>query len=172
VQTIDLAPTLLGFFGVGVPASMEGSSLEPVIADDTRVREAGLFGRHGGHMNVTDGRYVYMRAPATKANGPLYEYTLMPTHMERMFAVSELQDIRLAEPFDFTKGCRTMKIATKEWWEQQPFETLLFDLAEDPGQEHPIKDAAVEKRMIELMVALMRKNDAPPEQFERLGLEV
>ena len=36
-------------------------------------------------------------------------------------------------------------------------ETMLFDLQADPKQEKPIKDAAVEKRMIDLMVKLMRE---------------
>jgi len=47
---------------------------------------------------------------------------------------------------------------------------LLFDLQNDPGQENPIVDENVERRMIELMVALMQANDAPPEQYERLNL--
>ena len=51
-----------------------------------------------------------------------------------------------------------------------PYETLLFDLEADPRQEHPIQDAEVKARMIELMVKLMRENDAPPEQFQRMGL--
>ena len=50
------------------------------------------------------------------------------------------------------------------------FETLLFDLQEDPKQEHPIEDPAVEARMVDLLIKLMKASDAPPEQFERLGL--
>jgi hypothetical protein len=34
----------------------------------------------------------------------------------------------------------------------------------------PLDDPEVEARMVELLVALMKANDAPPEQFERLGL--
>ena len=141
------------------------------IADGAPVREAALFGVHGGHVNVTDGRYVYMRAPVHADNFPLYEYTLMPTHMRHRFTVEELQDITLAEPFSFTKGCRTMKIAGRSWATAHTFGTLLFDLENDPEQLHPIHDSAVEERMIRLMVQLMQQNDAPPEQYERLGLE-
>jgi hypothetical protein len=50
-------------------------------------------------------------------------------------------------------------------------DTVLYDLVADPAQEQPISDPAVERRMIALLVRLMRENDAPPEQFERLGLE-
>ena len=47
---------------------------------------------------------------------------------------------------------------------------MLFDLETDPQQEHPIDDPEIEARMIALLVDLMKANDAPPEQFERLGL--
>jgi len=169
VQTIDIAPTLLEFFGAELPRCMQGVSLRGTIADDTPVREAGLFGVFGGHVNVTDGRYVYMRASAPE-NGPLHEYTLMPTHMNVPFQVDELQEIGLAEPFSFTKGCRTMRIEGQSWQNPHDYGTLLFDIDKDPGQESPIDDPAVERRMVGLLVQEMQKNDSPPEQFERLGL--
>lgn len=171
VQTIDLAPTLLEYFGIDRPGSMEGQPLSKTIEDDTPVRTAGLYGIHGGHINVTDGRYVYMRASTNPDNTPLFEYTLMPTHMRQLFGVGELQQIELSEPFPFTRGCRTMKIASRNYAFHHQFGTLLFDLEKDPAQEHPIDDADIEDRMIGLMVELMKKNDAPPEQYERLGLE-
>jgi len=171
VQTIDLPATVLEFFGSDRPANMQGVPLRDTIASDRPVRTAGLFGVHGAHVNVTDGRYVYMRAPANAESKPLYNYTHMPTHMRHTFGVQELQDIQLAEPFSFTKGCRTMKIASSGWRVREDFRrTMLFDLATDPEQKRPLQDAAVEKRMIEEMTALMEANDAPAEQYERLGL--
>ncbi|MFW6146263.1 MAG: sulfatase [Planctomycetota bacterium] len=169
VQTIDLPATLLEYFGVERPADMQGVPLRRTIADDTPVREAGLFGVFGGHVNVTDGRYVYWRGAANAANAPLHEHTLMPTHMRRLFSVDELQDIHLAEPFTFTKGCRTMRIPSRRRVRNEP-ETRLWDLHTDPHQEAPLDDAAVERRMIDHLVDLMRANDAPAEQYERLGL--
>lgn len=171
VQTIDLAPTLLEFFGQEIPADMQGKCLADTVAKDTPVREAGLYGLFGGHVNCTDGQYVYMRAATDPGNRPLYEYTLMPTHMRTCFGVEELQDIGLQEPFDFTKGCRTMKIGARSGLNSHQFGTMLFDLDKDPLQETPLDDPEVEARMCEHMVRLMRENDAPPEQYERLGLE-
>ena len=170
VQTIDLAPTLLEFFDIDRPADMQGLPLAGTVATGAPVREAGLFGIHGGHVNVTDGRWVYMRAPAGEANSPLFNYTLMPTHMRGLFGVKELADVELAEPFPFTKGCRTMKTASGGSDTAHEFGTMLFDLEADPKQERPVTDAAVEAKMTEHLVRLMRENDAPPEQFERLGL--
>ncbi len=171
VQTIDLAPTLLDYFGVATPADMQGVALRETIAHDTPVREAGLLGIHGGHVNVIDGRYIYMRAPVSAENEPLFEYTLMPTHMRSMFQVKELQSIELAEPFSWTKGCRTMKIpARNAYSKSHNFGTLLFDQQNDYLQEHPLTDPEVEERMVAHLIRLMHDSDAPAEQYERLGL--
>ncbi len=170
VQTIDLPATLLDYFDVECPADMRGQPLAATVADDMPVREAALFGMHGGHVNVTDGRYVYMRAPATAENAPLFDYTLMPTHMRHTFDVQELQDIALAEPFSFTKGCRTMQIAARPWVNTHEFGTQLFDLQADPAQEHPLHDPVIEARMTGHLQRLLEENEAPPEQYTRLGL--
>ena len=171
VQMIDLPATLLDFFDVDLPGDMQGIPLREAMLNDAPVRPGALFGVHGGHVNVTDGRYVYMRAPAAPDNSPLYEYTLMPTHMRQRFAVEELQTLTLADPFGFTKGCRTLRIPARMWMNPHQFGTLLFDLRSDPQQTNPIQDPVIEERMIRLMVHLMQENDAPREQFERLGLE-
>jgi arylsulfatase A-like enzyme len=170
VQMIDFPATLLDFFGLPLPQDMQGLPLGATVAKDTPVREAALFGVHGGHVNVTDGRYVYMRPPANPDNKPLYEYTLMPTHIRSHFTVDEMRTAELAEPFGFTKGVRPLKIEARPWIKAHPFGTLLFDLEADPRQEHPLHDPQVEARMIGLLIRLMVDNDAPPEQFERLGL--
>ncbi|MEZ4710999.1 MAG: sulfatase [Caldilineaceae bacterium] len=172
VQTIDLAPTLLEFFGVARPADMQGVPLRDAIAHNAPTREAALFGGHGCHVNVTDGRYVYMRAPAREENTPLYEYTLMPTHMRAPFAPAEFQETELVEPFSFMKDCRVMKIPARGWAGRSYFQfgTLLYDVTADPRQEQPLNDPLVEQRMIEHLVRLMRANEAPVEQYERLGL--
>ncbi|MFQ6331290.1 sulfatase [Nocardia sp. CWNU-33] len=168
VQTIDLAPTILEFFDVEPTSDMQGLPLP--VAEDRHIREVGLFGAHGGHINITDGRYVYMRAPATPTNTPLDEHTLMPTHMCGRFSPAELADIELAEPFSFTKGVRTIRVPGRTLLNPYQFGTLLFDLEADPQQENPIEDDAVELRMATLMVGLMRAHDAPTSQFERIGL--
>ena len=172
-QMIDLPATLLEFFGVERPLDVEGIPLGDVIATDAPTRDAVLFGVHGGHVNITDGRFVYMRGPVDPSyNLPLFNYTLMPNHMRDRFGVDELQDIQLAEPFTFTKGCRTMKVASRQVFGAVPRFTMLFDLESDPVQERPIDNVAEEARLSARMAELMQANNAPPEQFERLGLAV
>jgi len=174
VQTIDIPATLLEFFRVELPPDMQGRPLRATIADDTPVREAGLFGMHGAQVNVTDGRYVYMRGPKDRSNEPLANYTVMPTHMRHSFSVEELRPSTLAKPFSFTKGCPLLRIPAHRpahaALSEELAATMLFDLEKDPGQEHPITDPDVERMMTGHLVRLMKENDAPQEQFERLGL--
>ena len=175
VQTVDLAPTLLEFFGADIPINMEGKPLSGPIAQDASIRETALFGMFGVHVNCTDGRYVYMRAPVSMDSQPIYNYTLMPTHMRNLFPVEELADVSLCEPFSFSKGCRLMRIRSPEGMPggepmEKPTEHLLFDLETDPAQGQSIRSPEVEEYFVEQIVRLMKKNDAPPELFERMGL--
>jgi arylsulfatase A-like enzyme len=175
VQTIDIAPTLLEFFGAERTPDMRGRPLREAMeaAPDEPLREAALFGIFGGHVNVTDGRYVYMRACEDDTNQPLYEHTLMPTRIRGRFTPLELERAELAEPFTFTKGVPTLQVpaVTAPFLSPARFGTLLFDLATDPKQEHPVTgDDETELRMIRLLVEALRENDAPASQYERLGV--
>ena len=169
---IDFPATLLEFFNVARPPAMRGLPLGNVIAEHAPTREAILFGYHGGTINVTDGRFVYMRAAAGE-NTPLNEYTMMPTHMAQRFSAQELQHWEKAEPFSFTKGCPVMKIPGRGAHVSHTvheYGHLLYDLQADPTQQNPSSDAAHQARMIDHMIRLMQENEAPQEQYERLGL--
>lgn len=172
VQTIDLAPTVLGFFDMDIPKDMQGKDLGPIIAADGGVRDYGLFGIFGDHINVTDGRYVYMRA-AMQNKGNLNEYTLMPTQMRQRMTPEYLKGISLAEPFEFTKNTKVIKIPVNlppGYGPKFEYGNLLYDLETVPGQETPIDDPGKEVEMINAMRHLMLENDAPKEQFARMGI--
>lgn len=176
VQTIDIAPTLLDYFGVEIPADMLGKSIRSVIRDGAVLHEYGIFGAFGSVLNITDGRYVYMLAPADE-EAPSYEYTHMPTHMRARFSVQEMQELALAEPFSFTKGCKVMKIragaggnvGTRKG-KVPTGEYLLFDVKADPKQMTPLHDEAVIKRMRGALRQVLQENDAPAELYTRYGL--
>ncbi|ACI59483.1 sulfatase (plasmid) [Rhizobium leguminosarum bv. trifolii WSM2304] len=172
VQTIDFGPTLLDYFSVAATADMEGQSLREVIGKDQAVREAGLFGAFGMHVNVTDGRYVYMRGPDDPVNQTLLEHTLMPTQMRQRFSPQLLANAELIDAMPFTKSAPLLRMPAGRPHMLDPsvLETLLFDLENDPEQKVPLSDPEIELRMINLMLDLMRRNHAPPSQFERLGL--
>ena len=171
VQTTDIVPTILEFFGIALTKDMQGNVLKNTIDLDTKVRDYLIFGTHGAHVNITDGRYIYMRGPTNLFNKPLYDYTLMPTHMRGFFSINELKTIELSDPFSFTKGTKLIRTdARSTFINPYIFGSLLFDLQNDPHQEHPLIDSEVEKKMIKALVKEMKENDSPVEQFERLGI--
>ncbi|MGR7001688.1 hypothetical protein ACU686_32740 [Yinghuangia aomiensis] len=145
--------------------------LRQTVADDTPVRDAGIFGAFGGHVSVTDGRYVYMRACIDPSNTPLSELTLMPTRMAARFTPSELAGAELVPggTHAFTKGAPVLKVPGFAI-SPAPHGTLMFDLDTDPGQDTPLVDDALELRLIGLLLDAMRAADAPAEQYARLGL--
>jgi len=174
-QTIDLPATLLEFFGLKLPEDMQGRPLRPVIERDEKIHDYVLFGSHEGHCNLTDGTWVYMKAPLENMEENMamdyYDYTLMPTHMRERFSPEELKDIQLQEPFSFTKGCRTMKIKVTAQTMTNPanFGTKLFHLPTDPKQEHSLEDAEKETQLANEMIRMMGEDDCPKEWYERFG---
>lgn len=171
VQTIDLPATILDYFGLPVPEDMEGRSLTPVIERDEPVRTYGLYGMHASYTCITDGHYTYMRGPVTMDNGENYEYTLMPTHMRAIFSPAEMREARLVDPFRFTKGCPVLKVPVGGTeCNGAYYGNKLYDVVADPGQTQVIDDPETELRLARAMVRLMNENDAPAEQYVRMGL--
>jgi arylsulfatase A-like enzyme len=169
---LDLPLTLLNYFGVKPTPDMLGKDLAPAIADDAALRPAALFGMHGGQVNVTDGRYVYQRAPENWRQVPAYEYTVMGCHIRSRMSVERLRQATLASSFAFTKGCPLLRVPSEERvWHESVFASQLFDLQNDPQQLRPLSDASVESRMTHLLLDLMHQCEAPAELYRRLGLK-
>lgn len=171
-QICDLAPTILGFHGIAPAEHMTGVPLALTPEERSqRDKKACLFGIHGSYLNITDGRYVYMRRPR---GGELYNYTLMPSNMKTAFPPEQLKDAKLHPGFSFTDGCPVMQIPAKPWTDIDYDEyggDLLFDLESDPKQLEPISDSTVEARMCALMSAELERCDAPVESYAYWGLE-
>ncbi|MEM6561214.1 MAG: sulfatase-like hydrolase/transferase, partial [Planctomycetota bacterium] len=174
---LDIGPTLCDMFGQDASALLPhatGRSLRPVLEDDTPIRTTAMFGTFGQQANVTDGRHVYMRA----ANGERPpEYTLMPTQMRQRFDPAKFANdqVRMAGPFDFTQDAQVMRIPDSVILGGTPGHpdrqrTRLYDLQQDPTQSQSIDDPAIEQRMEQHLVDLMRECDAPTEQYDRFGL--
>ena len=183
VQTIDLAPTILDFFKLPIPEDMLGKPLKETIANNSPVRESAIYGVHGTAVACTTGKATYILAPV-EGNKPCYNYGLMPTHMRAMFAVEELHTAVLSEPFSFTKGCKLLR--TDADWDygfgrkitadmarmylNARAETTLYDLENDPKQQTPLKDPKLEQYFRDQISKHLKENDAPSEQYTRLGL--
>ena len=133
-------------------------------------------------------------------NGPQFEYTLMPTRMASFFNRKELSNWTESggggknpetdiykDIFAFTKGYKVMKVPTEVWLESSflynnfgsykkgereipSSSTLLFDMENDPWQDHPLNDPGVELEMLKKLYFMLQIHDAPLFQYKRLGL--
>lgn len=166
-QTVDIAPTLLEWFELSVPDGMDGRSLLDVAASDEPVRTYALFGAHGNHVCITDGDYVYMRAAAREDNEPFVECTMMPTAMRGFFAPDVLKTAVLCAGDRYSNGLPYLKFRAKTYMNSHLFGSSLWDVREG---ERRIEDSAVEERLTGALIDAMRAVEAPPEEFERLGL--
>lgn len=179
VQTPDIAPTVLDFFGKEPGRHMLGKSMLETLKSDRPVHEAILYGYHGMHVNLTDGVYTYMRCAQTEDNGPLYQYTLMPSHIMKPMAKEELKQAKLHPGFEFTDHTPVLKIPVDERYDKKAYYrysdhrkygSLLFNRENDPKQLCNIQDEELTDYYAAKMADLMLENEAPREQFERLGL--
>jgi arylsulfatase A-like enzyme len=180
-QTIDLMPTFLDFFRSQVPEEVQGKSLVQVLEKDQKIREAVIYGLFGSAVNITDGRYTFFLYPEEVSTEGQYQYTLMPTTLLSHFTTEEMAAAELVAPFDFSKGARLLRTPVmpkspfNKWFGPDVHfdtDTVLFDLAQDPFQEKPYRDAEVEAELMVMMGDLMRQHDAPAEKYKQLGLEI
>ena len=177
-QTIDLMPTLLDLHGEKPGPHVQGKSLLPLCHGSTqRIRDIALYGIFGGAINATDGRYTYFRYPDNMESRELFEYTLMPAHNRSLFTIEELAPATLHRDFDFTMGAPVLRLPARTDAKRSPrqggfadAETVLYDLAADPGQNTPLADSSVEDRLCGLMKAEMAAHDAPVELYARFDL--
>lgn len=171
-QTIDVAPTLLDWFGVSVPegiaAGMDGRSLLPAIAGAASApHQYALFGRHGCQACVTDGDYVYMRASVRDTNEPLVECTLMPTNIRGFFSPEQLRSARLFPGDRYSNDIPYLKMSGGALRSSHAVGNSLWDVR---NGEKRIEDDCLEQKMIAALRDGMTRCEAPAEEFERLGL--
>ena len=158
-----------GWWGKTVMPMYDEIAHTPLFLYDPRLPECG--GEHRSSIVLSDGRYVYMRS-ASDPDAPVFEYTLMPTHMRCMFSPEELSTAELSGPFSFTKGCRVLKIkAENRSGDTTSFGTRLYDLQTDPEQNTPIDNEKVRKCMESRLQRFFDENEAPEELYERFGLK-
>ncbi|BDU39870.1 sulfatase [Vibrio nigripulchritudo] len=178
-QTADLMPTLLDFYGITIPEEVTSHSLSPLLMAKSNSRETAILGMFAGPICVTDGRYTYYRFPKDLDGDPLHAYTLMPSHMHKLFTGQELKTAELVSPFDFTKGVPVLQITpsqentetgiecVKNWGHQG---SCLFDLSNDPKQLNAIDDPDVTERLNIAIVKHLERHDAPEDIYEYYGL--
>jgi arylsulfatase A-like enzyme len=176
VQTIDIPPSLLDFFNIKIPADMQGKPIKKIMnSQGSSLRESVLFGLHGGHINMYDGKFLFMRAPTSPENRDSFNYTLMAAHINRRFSTTELTDMELVPPLSFTKGCQVLKIRALNPSHNTYQHTLgdfLFDLSTDPDQKVNLISECphIVALMKEKMGKALQESSAPEEIYQRYAL--
>jgi hypothetical protein len=175
-QNVDLFPTLAGYFGAPFTHPVHGHSFLDIAAKNAPTRHAcALYGWYGKTANITDGRFTLFQPPARRENDPLFQYFLTPTRYHRLFAAETFRHAELGMflPHAGVPVLRTPGPPRGEFgFLEELFEGRLYDIVADYRQERNLwaEEPRERERLQELLVAEMRRVDAPDEQYDRLGL--
>ena len=179
-QTTDLMPTILDFHGVAAPQEVTSYSLSGLLRGETGQRKQAILGMFAGPVCVTDGQYSFFLFPADLSSPAPPIYTIMPSHMEKLFSMDEMKSSRLVDCLPFTKGAPLLRIEISPEvgetglncvanWEGG---AALYDLYVDPSQENPLEDELVVERLTQAIRGEFMLHDAPAEVFAHYGLKL
>jgi len=176
-QTIDLMPTFLDFHECAVPPHVHGQSLRCTL-EGNPIRQDAIFGYFGMALNITDGRYVYMRSPVNADAGPLYAYTAMPVAgWQQWYPRDSYDQVEMGRYFTHTYNLPLYKIPVQgqvpRAHSDEPTNIgyhQLYDVIADPQQHVPLDDPDLEAGFIARIAAHLQAWEAPPEQYARLGI--
>lgn len=176
---VDIHATILDLFGCSPSQSIDGISLVPVLQNKkSPSREDLLTGWWGWHVNWTDGRHFYMRAPASPGNQPLCFYTNrwstapwweLPNPDERTKFDQFMPRVDMPMSRHPITQEEMRKIHNIDPYVLQG-ESLLYDIIDDPNQQENLASGEEEMHAQCCLRALMEHQGAPPEQYERLGI--
>ena len=185
-QCLDIPATIVDILGKpdGEPDTQplnvnysQGSSLLTTLASDKKVREYALYGLFGAALNITDGTHTYFLYPED-CQAPLHEYTMMPVHPASFFTLQEFSNAELVHNMAFGNGYPMMKLPALDSAKRPPMQggewgdamTVLYNLQEDPLQQHPLSDSQLENTLRSAINAALLENHAPSELFQRFAL--
>lgn len=177
--SVDLHATLCDLFGVRAQHRTHGRSLIPLLHGERRsIRDYALSGVWGREIHLIDADTKYARAPVG-ANAPLSMWSNRWSTMP----VVTMPELRLPLPDDRAVLDRmpgsTVPVIRQPfadgdflpYWAFASFHGhLLFDLRNDPAEEHNLAGSTRESNAIEQLRAALHEIEAPPDHFERLGL--
>jgi arylsulfatase A-like enzyme len=178
--SVDIFATLCDIFGVTPEHRTHGRSLVPLIEGRSRsIRDWVLSGVWGREVHLVDRVHKYARAPEGE-NFPLSmwsnRWSTMPIHHAVANYRLPLPDGRatlarmpgssvpvIRQPF--VKGDNV------PYWALTRFSgNHLYRLDLDPGEEENRRGEPLEREVADLLRQALTELEAPPDQFERLGL--
>jgi arylsulfatase A-like enzyme len=177
--TVDLHATLCDVFGVTATHPTHGRSLVPLLEGTaTSVRDGVLAGVWGREVHLVTATAKYVRAPADE-NAPLSMWSNRWSTMP----VPSYPDLKLPRPderawLDRMPGTTVPVIRQPFrpgdllpfWAYAERYETLAYDLAGDPHEEHSLGGTSFEADLAEQLRTELVAVAAPDDQLARLGL--
>jgi hypothetical protein len=163
---MDVHATLAEAMGASpAQCSPHGRSFLPALTGGTwQGRDCALYGTFGSGAVVTDDQYTY--ASSFDPGKPPHRYS---TYLGRC--------VKTAQAGLFLPGVDCMvwrhpAPSNQAWPASLGRLPMLFDRREDPDQNDNLagKNAEAESRMRDKLRRQLQELQAPPEQFERLGL--
>ena len=171
LKWIDIPATLLDYFGIANELDTDGKSLLPALkSKETVLHDEIIFGTNGGHVNIYDGKYVYMRASVDPSNGPITIQTLNYAMLRGFINKEALDTMKQRKGNRFTNQYPYTEIEVSTYIDSYSVGHLLFDLEEDPQQLTPLDNPDVEERMIQKLIKIMDRIEVPESEYIRLGL--
>lgn len=192
VQMPDITSTILQAMGIEVPAEMHGQSLVPLWNLSLRCeggihdRDAIIFGVFGGALYCTDGEWLLVKKPV-EGNVPLYWYTRSyymnwDFGQKNLYADSQKRlDIWDGERFPVQyenahpgHAAPTLILDEKQSRAKVPYlEDELYHIVSDHGQLREVSREAGQtlEQLKQTASRIMRRVNAPSEQWQRLGLD-
>ncbi len=161
-------PTFMELHGAPLPPHVHGKSMVHLLSREEPHHDAILYGYFGKDVNLTDGHYTYCRQPAPGSITHLH--TSNPNGLG-----GTREEWAKAETGCFlpqTYGIPVYRIEHESRRHQDaPDFNPIYDLEADPHQTTPLRDDTLEASLTAKMVELLRRYEAPPCQYSRLGLE-
>ncbi len=173
---VDVAETLLDLFAIEhTRQKRHGRSLLPLLRGETKaIRDWVLQGYWGQRVNLIDESFKYARGVSKPDSLSIYSNrwsTMPPLRLPDPDERATLGPYMPGSTIPVIKQPLTARQVNDLLWsagDHSP--SLLFDVGEDPEEQAPLSDGATEKMLREKLRAALDEIDAPPEQFERLGL--
>ena len=167
--TVDIMPTIMDLFGAKPPLLLHGKSLVPVLHRDQPHHDAVLWGYFGKDINLFDGQYTYCRQPLP--DSVAYHHTAMPRGFADFHAREQLANAQCGRYLRYCHDVPHFRFPVKSHRHHDaPDFNPIHDVLEDPKQERPIHDEALEAKLAAKMRETMQRYDAPESEYARVGL--
>ncbi|MEE3337004.1 MAG: hypothetical protein VX255_11480, partial [Candidatus Latescibacterota bacterium] len=167
--TMDLMPTVMDWFDAKIHAHVHGRSLQHVLDGSADHHDTVLYGYFGKYINLTDGQYTYCRQAIVDST--VHHHTLMPVGFSDFEGREKLASAELGVFLENAHDVPRLRFPVKSRRHRDAVDfNLIYDVQTDPQQQSLVKDDALEARLAQQMRSLLKRFDAPPCQYERMGL--